>query len=163
MNEFPSVPTATSEAAADAVNPVSAKVLREKVFQAIKDAPDGLTDEEIQLLLDLSGNTQRPRRWELSHKQGRIRTSGTRETQAGRQANVWVANDFPVPLAANGSAIEPATRRVSVQQFSADGQLLQSVLADRKIRVDGIITLTNFTATLIVRSGNTIEIEGCDD
>lgn len=96
---FPSVDTPTSEAAAEQVNPVEAKVLRERVFQLIKcSGSNGLTDEEIQDTLNLPGNTQRPRRWELSHKEGRIRKSGTRLTKTGRQATVWVANAIPTPI-----------------------------------------------------------------
>jgi hypothetical protein len=47
------------------------------------------TDEEIQLGLEMSGSTERPRRVELVAA-GRIVDSGrTRPTQSGRQAVVW--------------------------------------------------------------------------
>jgi hypothetical protein len=85
-----------ADSAADAVNSTEAQAIREKVFELIKAAgPTGLTDAEQQTKLNLDGNTQRPRRWELSHKQGRIRQSGTRATPFGRQAAVWVANEIP--------------------------------------------------------------------
>ena len=107
---FPSVDTPTSEAAAEQVNPIDARVLREKVFQLIKcSGHKGVTDEEIQDTLNLPGNTQRPRRWELSHKEGRIRRSGTRLTKTGRQANVWVANAFPTPI------VEETTETVMIK------------------------------------------------
>jgi len=47
--------------------------LREQVFNAVAAAgAKGMTDRELQGLLKLKGNTQRPRRWEL-WKAGRIR------------------------------------------------------------------------------------------
>ena len=71
------------------------------VYQCINMAGhDGLTDEQIQDKLRLHGNTERPRRWELSHRDGRIRKSGTRKTKSGRMAAVWVANEVPTgPIA----------------------------------------------------------------
>lgn len=54
----------------------------------------GATDEEIQAALSMKGNTERPRRWELSKMQPpMIRKSGvTRKTQSGCRATVWVEN-----------------------------------------------------------------------
>lgn len=49
----------------------------------------GATDEQIQEALDLSGNTERPRRGELLTS-GQVQAVGTRATQSGRQAAVWV-------------------------------------------------------------------------
>lgn len=84
------------------LNQVTLQTIREEIFSEIKDNEAGLTDEEIQLNLGFSGNTERPRRGELV-KQGLIRASGTRVTQAGRQATVWVANDVATPPQANVS------------------------------------------------------------
>lgn len=69
----------------------SATVLRERVYQAIlRSGTTGRTDEELQDALCLSGNTERPRRWELA-KAGRIVECGeTRVTRSGRRAAVWV-------------------------------------------------------------------------
>lgn len=84
----PSVPVPTSEAAARKVNP---DALRSKVLEFIRaKGEEGATDCEIQAALGLSGDTQRPRRWEL-HKAGLIKDSGkTRPTKFGREATVWV-------------------------------------------------------------------------
>lgn len=83
--------TATSRAAADQAELFS-MTLREKVFREIKNAGDrGLTDHEIQARLELSGDTERPRRYEL-HKMGLIKAApDTRRAPSGRNATVWVA------------------------------------------------------------------------
>lgn len=82
--------TATSMAAAEQAELFSLN-LRELVFRAIKQSGDrGLTDHEIQARLGLSGDTQRPRRYEL-HKQGLIKPADeTRRAPSGRQATVWI-------------------------------------------------------------------------
>jgi len=67
----------------------TAAAQRESVFQAICDSPCGLTDGEIQRLLGISGDSERPRRVELATDR-RIREAGTRLSLAGRQAVVWV-------------------------------------------------------------------------
>jgi hypothetical protein len=56
-----------------------------------KKEADGATDEEIQVALKLSPNTERPRRIELV-AQGLVEKSGiTRLTSSRRKAAVWVA------------------------------------------------------------------------
>lgn len=51
----------------------------------------GATDEELQDLLQMNPNTERPRRVELV-RMGLVRDSGlTRTTRSGRKATVWVA------------------------------------------------------------------------
>lgn len=78
----------TSQAAAEAIKP-TAGTLRAIVLEYLKEHPDGATDEEMQLALDMAGNTQRPRRQELE-KMGFVRaTDRTRTTSSGRQAVVW--------------------------------------------------------------------------
>ena len=79
----------TSIAAAKQIEP-KAKRDRRRVFEFIRDQGErGATDAEMQMCLSLSGDTQRPRRWEL-HKAGLIRDSGrTRLTPAGNKAVVW--------------------------------------------------------------------------
>lgn len=83
--------SATSREAAAAVEP-SAETLRRIVLSAIRGAGDtGLTDEEGQTLLEMTGNTYRPRRRECEQA-GLVRDSGrTRSTRSGRKAVVWVA------------------------------------------------------------------------
>jgi hypothetical protein len=70
----------------------SAAQLREQVYDLIAANPQGLTDEEIQIKLGMKGNTQRPRRWELSET-GRIIKHGTRKVKSGKQAIVWRVNE----------------------------------------------------------------------
>ena len=93
----------------------NAAAIREQVFDFIKSrGDDGATDQEIQGHLGLDGNTERPRRWELSSKLGRIRESGTRETASGRSATVWIANKFvitPKPKATQPKQVTVTHRR----------------------------------------------------
>lgn len=61
-----------------------------KVYEAIKESgSDGLTDRQIQRLIGMAGDTQRPRRLELL-KAGLIEESGTRMLD-GRRSVVWRA------------------------------------------------------------------------
>lgn len=85
----------TSRAAAEAIAD-GAPTLRRRVFGALEAAaPDGMTDEEMQVALRMSANTQRPRRVELE-RAGLVEDSGrTRPTRAGRLAVVWVASGRP--------------------------------------------------------------------
>lgn len=74
-----------------------ASTAREKVFRTFERSPGGLTDEEVQTLLGMSANTQRPRRVELERK-GLVCDSGsTRETSAGQLAVVWVVTGKKYP------------------------------------------------------------------
>lgn len=65
--------------------------LRDKVLNYITQAGDrGATDEELQQVLFMAGNTERPRRDELL-SMGLIRDSGRRrKTSSNRDAIVWV-------------------------------------------------------------------------
>jgi hypothetical protein len=85
--------TPTSNAAADAIAPVSGAI-RRKVLDFVRDAGSaGATSDEIERGLGLGGSTVRPRLVEL-RVQHRIEDSGrTRPTASGRAAVVWrVAN-----------------------------------------------------------------------
>ena len=85
----PSSGPATSGAAAHAIKPHS-PTLRDQVFAAINaGGPDGITDAEGQALTELSGDTYRPRRWELTRARLIKRTGQTRETPSGRRADCW--------------------------------------------------------------------------
>ena len=71
--------------------------LRELVYEAIKNSPSGLTDEEIVNSTGLKQNTSRPRRVELaSETPPRIRSEGKRKTLSGRNAQVWVVTKADV-------------------------------------------------------------------
>lgn len=62
---------------------------RQKIYNAIK-LFGGLTDEEIERTLDMSGNTVRPSRVSLV-RDGLVMDSGqTRSTVSGNDAIVWV-------------------------------------------------------------------------
>lgn len=80
----------TSAAAAEAIAP-NAATLRAKVLRFIEGRGlDGATDDEVQASLEMSGNTERPRRRELEG-QCLIGDSGKRRlTKSKRQAVVWV-------------------------------------------------------------------------
>lgn len=82
----------TSREAAIA-NYYSAGSQRSRVLRCLRDHPDGLTDEELQELLNMNPSTQRPRRIELCDSEPpMVKDSGrTRKTKSGRNATVWVA------------------------------------------------------------------------
>jgi hypothetical protein len=82
-----------SQDAADAVEP-NAETLRAAVLAYVRSrGAQGATDDEIQTALGLSGNTERPRRWEL-WKTDLIQAQGWRRNARGRKCAVWVALDF---------------------------------------------------------------------
>ncbi len=81
----------TRRAAAASIR-TDAAPLRSKVLtHLIEQGDTGATDEQLQLALDMTGNTERPRRKELQ-KLGLVVDSGqVRQTKSGRTAVVWVA------------------------------------------------------------------------
>lgn len=87
----PSSNDSTSKSAAELIKPVARQV-RDLVLRFI-ESEGGATSEEIQDALGLSGDTVRPRVWELRGNGGHpsvIRDSGrVRSTKAGRKAKVW--------------------------------------------------------------------------
>lgn len=54
----------------------------------------GATDEEMQELIPLTPNTQRPRRVELVKGKFVVDSGRTRKTRGGDEAVVWVAAEF---------------------------------------------------------------------
>lgn len=89
----------TSRNAAERIAPV-ATAQAARVFHAIAAAgADGRTDHELQQLLGMTGDSERPRRWSLQ-RAGLIRDSGQRrKSPAGRAAIVWIATDAALPAA----------------------------------------------------------------
>jgi hypothetical protein len=85
----------TSQAAAKAIWK-DAPTLRQQVLELLRSVAaahsgNGLTDEEMQVRLDMNASTQRPRRVELVQA-GLVKDSGRRaRTRSGRNAVVWVA------------------------------------------------------------------------
>ncbi len=94
VDEAPQAPaqrhSATSVAAAKAIEP-NAETLRACVLAYLRAVKSGATDEEIQEVTGMEGNTERPRRTELV-RLGLVKDSGqVRKTRSGRDAVVWVA------------------------------------------------------------------------
>ena len=87
----PAQDSATSRAAAKAIKPAS-RTLEKMVLAHIRACDNyGATDQEIQQALSLSGDTERPRRWQLV-KYGLICNSGFKhKTDSGLLATVWRA------------------------------------------------------------------------
>lgn len=83
--------SATSKAAAERIEP-RAGTQRALVLAHLRDMEDcGATDEEMQRIMPMSANSQRPRRQELV-KAGWVVDSGrTRKTASFFDAVVWVA------------------------------------------------------------------------
>lgn len=84
----------TSKAAARDVRPKSG-TLRAIVLDFIRNRGErGATDEEMQYLIPMMANTQRPRRCELVER-GLIQDSGKkRENASGKEAVVWIAAEW---------------------------------------------------------------------
>lgn len=94
--------TVTSKLAAQSMRCL-AGAQQQRVLECLQRAGDaGLTDEEIQTSLNLSGNSERPRRASLVAL-GLVRDSGVmRKTNANHAAVVWavVTPDERPPVAA---------------------------------------------------------------
>ena len=87
-----SEPTTSLEAAKAAVPLV--KTQRKLVLSFIRYQHSyGATDSEVQEALNMSGDAQRPRRWQLEKDGLVIRTKNTRKTPKGRNASVFVATE----------------------------------------------------------------------
>lgn len=84
----------TSRAAADQARPGAGRQ-RMRVFNAILSAGrDGLTDIECQAVTEINPSAQRPRRIELVNQGAVIKTNRKRKTPSGRNAAVYVAEEF---------------------------------------------------------------------
>ena len=92
--------SATSEAAAEAIKPVTGK-LRKRVFEEIaRRGQWGSTRQEVEINLQMSGDTVRPRFLELADK-GLIEKAGmTRPTTSHRLAEVWRAAEAGILMPA---------------------------------------------------------------
>lgn len=74
--------------AARAIEGVSGRY-RVLVYQALKAASAGLTDQEICTVTGLDPSTERPRRVELVESGAVVDSLRTRSTRSGRSATVW--------------------------------------------------------------------------
>jgi len=96
VNPPPSQPVETSEAAADKIKS-NVRNDRGKVYRVILSRGSrGATDQEIQEILGMDGNTQRPRRVELEaanlirRKRDEKGKLIKRRTKGGGTAQVWI-------------------------------------------------------------------------
>lgn len=85
--ERPHNSTATSIAAADSISPEKAATQRERILMFVK-SQGGATRDEIEVGLNMAGNTVRPRVWELVRAGRLIESSEQRPTRAGCKAKV---------------------------------------------------------------------------
>jgi len=76
--------------------------LRRKVYEFIRSrGSEGAIDQEVQIALEMTGDSERPRRRELQ-QEGYIRDAGVvRLTRAGRTAVVWVSTEKAFPQLGN--------------------------------------------------------------
>ena len=80
----------TSKAAADSMQPHLGN-LEARVLSVIRSGPDGRTDDEVEVITELSHQSASARRRGLVLK-GLVKDSGTRrKTRSGRTAVVWIA------------------------------------------------------------------------
>ncbi len=66
---------------------------RTRILAALLDAHDGLTADDLEVRLSMSGNSVRPRLRELEAARQVTRTARTRRTRSGSLALVWVAGE----------------------------------------------------------------------
>ena len=64
---------------------------RWKVLHLLRATARGLTDHQMQSILDMNPSTQRPRRIELVEKGLVVDSGQRRQTPSGRWAVVWIA------------------------------------------------------------------------
>jgi transcription initiation factor IIE alpha subunit len=80
----------TSAAAADSLTPATLNAMQRRVYDLLVwRGETGATDEEMQAELEMSPNTQRPRRIELARRGMIVESGSTRRTASGRMAVVW--------------------------------------------------------------------------
>jgi len=80
----------TSKAAAE-IKEVNAPTARVQVLTLLLTRTYGLTDHQIQDILQMNPSTERPRRRELQKMALVYDSRKTRETDSGHEATVWVA------------------------------------------------------------------------
>lgn len=81
--------SATSKAAAKSLKPSKVDLDRWEIMDSLKRHPNGLTDDALQGITSLPGDSERPRRISLL-KDGLIYDSGRKErTRSGKLAVVW--------------------------------------------------------------------------
>lgn len=97
----------TSKAAADSIEP-HAPTLRDRILDAIRVAADGLTCDEVEVLLDLRHQTASARLRELVRLGAVVDSGRRRPTRTGRNATVLV-HVSACPVAPAVCQTEPVT------------------------------------------------------
>jgi hypothetical protein len=117
------------------------EVFRRKVFDwFVSRGKRGATDDECQIDMNLSHQSQTVRRWELM-KAGLVRDSGRKlPTQTGCPAIVWVATGKPyedVDWASLDKTIRPvAVLRAQVKTLIAQRDLARAEVAKLRARLE---------------------------
>lgn len=84
----------TSTEAAKSIKP-HISGLHTRILALLKQrGAHGATDEEMQDVLGMIANTQRPRRIELQKKGVIVQAPMRRKTKKGRGANVWILKEY---------------------------------------------------------------------
>lgn len=86
--------SSTSKAAALRAEPLASTKRGELLAFLRGREAKGATDEEMQCLVPMNPNTQRPRRVELVQGAWIVNSGRTRKTLGGDDAVVWVASEF---------------------------------------------------------------------
>ena len=106
-NKLPHNRTDTSRLSAELAKPFANQQLARVYHHFVDRGDDGTTDEEQQDALNMTGNSQRPRRCRLVNL-GLVKDSGNmRRTRAGRPATVWVRVRLDQPPVADSKADWP--------------------------------------------------------
>lgn len=78
-----------------------AGTLRAAVFALLRERGEhGATDQEIQLALNLTSDTEVPRRWELVNAGAVVASGRKRKTLSNCPATVWIAATVATPAPA---------------------------------------------------------------
>lgn len=99
----------TSEDAARRIDG-SVDAIRAMVLEFMRKAgEDGVTDQEAQVALSLTGNTQRPRRRELEDAGFVVDSGRTRKTLSNRSAVAWKVTEMGMTMPCPSAAHKPST------------------------------------------------------
>ncbi|MCH8824813.1 MAG: hypothetical protein IH984_15045 [Planctomycetes bacterium] len=93
FDESPAVRSSSTSCEAARQMKSKAPHLKRRILKfLIEQREAGTTDEEIQLALSITGNSERPRRVSLVNLGLKHSSRHTRSTQSGARATVWVAS-----------------------------------------------------------------------
>lgn len=99
----------TSKQAAEKIDN-SSDAIRAVVLECMRDAgEEGRTDQETQVLLSMTGNTQRPRRRELEDAGFVVDSGRVRKTMSNRNSVVWVVTKMGMTAPCPSAVHRPST------------------------------------------------------